>query len=328
MTLTLGVCTPTDGSEQNADLVDLGAQIVRVALTKTHSDVPQWHRLQGRRVIGVVAAETFGAFGGFDARETAEHHHVLTLAQQRWGALLDYVELGNEPDDPGASSMGLPAKTWANLLRVGCEVFHANGNHDVPQLISGGLSSGQPSYLNGISIPSCNWLGLHSYDERLRGWPSATYGFGELEGYIEAYRPIWSRLRGVALSEWGVTNDADPFASDYIRRFVDLIRERPEVKLAAYFALSDMQSDTHHGLIRRDGTRKPQFSTYQKELSMPTFKLGFADYAAAHPKIGKALEDEFYMTPSISVQLAEGGLLTYSKTSNQVVCLPSGEPGK
>lgn len=61
---------------------------------------------------------------------------------------------------------------------------------------------------------------------------------------------------------------------------------------------------------------------------MPAFKLGFKTYADAHPNIGKPLTDETYFTPDTSMQMAEGGILWYSKAANQVVCTPTGEPGK
>lgn len=321
--LDLGLCCDTGGTDDFQALADLHQPLVRVALTKAHSDVPQWHRRQGRRVIGVVCAETFDAFG----LDRDSYSRCAPLVQQRWGALLDYLEIGNEPDDPGASSFGIPPESFERMVWMFHATFH-DGQHDTPKIITGGLSSGQPAYLNGVALPACSLLGLHSYNERLRGWPSAGYGFGDLESYIGAYQHVWSEMAGVALTEWGTTDDSDPFASEYIRHFLAVVREHPEVKLAAWFALSDSQSSTRHGLLRTDGTRKPQFTTYQKELSMPTFKLGFKDYADQHPKIGKPLTDETYFTPDTSVQIAEGGVLWYSKGANQVVCTPTGEPGK
>lgn len=329
MTLTVGICTSTGGDDDAQALADLGVQTVRVALTKEHSDVPVQHRMRGRQVVGVVCAETFNAFG-YSILAKVDHHKTLELVRQRWGALLYWVEVGNEPDDPGSASSGMPAETWEHLLSAACAVFHGYGPHDTPQLISGGLSTGQPSYLSNISIPPCNWFGMHSYNQRLHGWPSPTYGFGELEPYLDAYRSVWSKLRGIALTEWGVTDDAPAFASEYISRFLGIVRERPEVKLAAWFALSDKQAVSPHGLLRADGSRKPQFTTYAREATVPEFKLGFKDYADAHPKIGKPLSDERYFSEEhdVSIQIAEGGVLYYAKASNAVVCTPTGDPGK
>lgn len=61
---------------------------------------------------------------------------------------------------------------------------------------------------------------------------------------------------------------------------------------------------------------------------MAEFKFGFKTYADAHPAIGKPLTDETYFTPDTSMQLAEGGVLWYSKSANTVVCTPAGDPGK
>jgi hypothetical protein len=77
-------------------------------------------------------------------------------------------------------------------------------------------------------------------------------------------------MAGVAISEWGCTDDAPPFAQEYIRRWLAIVREHPEVKLAEWFALSDRQHpSTPHGLIRRDGSRKPQFDIYATEARAP-----------------------------------------------------------
>lgn len=284
MTLITGICTDTSGQDDLQALTDLGNPLVRVALTKAHSEVPQFHRLRGRQVLGCVAGETFAAFG-LDIRNVDDHRHGLTLVQQRWGALLTYVELGNEPDDPGDASTGMHAEVWTNLLRVGCAVFHPSDQHNTPQLISGGLSSGQPSYLNGIEIPNCNLLGLHDYNSRMLQdggdlWPAATYGFHELGAYLGAYESVWSKLRGVAITEWGITDDVSPFAGQYIEHWLSYVRRwpaitlndplpaNPPVKLACWFSLSDNQHPvTPHGLLRRDGVRKPQFTVYRDELA-------------------------------------------------------------
>jgi hypothetical protein len=268
---TLGICTSSElGGDDPQALIDLGAPVARFVLSKAQDGLARWHLQQRRRCHGVISAETFDAFGGFSAREVQDHHHVLVLAQQHWGATCAFVEIGNEPDDPGSASMGLPAATWSHLLQTACQVFHANGNHDRPQLISGGLSTGQPSYLEHVEIPPCMLLGLHDYNSRLRGWPSAGYGFHELEAYLASYEPIWSDMAGVAISEWGCTDDAPPFAQEYIRRWLAIVREHPEVKLAEWFALSDRQHpSTPHGLIRRDGSRKPQFDIYATEARAP-----------------------------------------------------------
>lgn len=55
---------------------------------------------------------------------------------------------------------------------------------------------------------------------------------------------------------------------------------------------------------------------------MPEFRFGFLDYAKAHPEVGKPLSDELYVTPDWSQQVAEGGVLHYTKLDNTVRLQP------
>lgn len=57
---------------------------------------------------------------------------------------------------------------------------------------------------------------------------------------------------------------------------------------------------------------------------MPEFKLGFKTFADAHKaEVGKALSDERYFAPDVSVQIAEHGVLFYAGQSNEMVFLPA-----
>lgn len=56
---------------------------------------------------------------------------------------------------------------------------------------------------------------------------------------------------------------------------------------------------------------------------MPSYQLGFADYAREHPEIGKPLSDERYFAADVSVQIAEHGVLFYAAESNAIQFIPT-----
>ncbi len=68
------------------------------------------------------------------------------------------------------------------------------------------------------------------------------------------------------------------------------------------------------------------FKQLAKEFHVPEFLYGFKVYADAHKaEVGKPLSDERYFAEDMSVQLAEGGLLVYSKLTNETRFMPAGK---
>jgi|SRR5262245_39794503 len=51
---------------------------------------------------------------------------------------------------------------------------------------------------------------------------------------------------------------------------------------------------------------------------MPSYELGFAEYAAAHPEVGAPLTDEWGISPHYNVQETTNGLLVYQIASDAV----------
>ncbi len=264
MMLSLGICTSTEGRDRSRDILDLGAPVSRFVLTAADDRrllLPGWHRALERQVHGVVAMETFRAWQLDPHRDFAE---CARKVRSTWGAGLTYLEVGNEPDDGGSSSYTMTTDQFTAMLGAFCREFH-QGQHEQPRLISGGLNSGQPPYALAVSFPPCVLLGLHAYDKSLNGWPWNGWGWGDLVGYLETYRDVWKHLRGVAITEWGHTSTDAEFGAEYVKRFVQVLRARPEVQLAEFFCLNDWQHRPH-GLVQDDGARRKQFERYALEI--------------------------------------------------------------
>ncbi len=273
--LSLGICTSTEGFDHERDLVDLSPKVARFVLMSQRAWLPNWHKSAGRAVHGVAAAETFSSFGlnpHGDFRQCAEK------ARELWSDDLAYLEIGNEPDDSGGSSYAQAPAEFSTMLAAFHDVLH-QGQHQHPTLISGGLNSGQLGFAKQVAFPKCPTLlfGLHDYDSRLRGWPSPQFGYHDLDFYIDVFESIWRLMAGVAITEWGHTSQDEAFGAEYVRRWVAIVREHPEVRLAEFFSLYDRQHPPH-GLIRNDGGRKAAFGVYrdeiQKEASVLPLKVG------------------------------------------------------
>jgi hypothetical protein len=55
---------------------------------------------------------------------------------------------------------------------------------------------------------------------------------------------------------------------------------------------------------------------------VPTFESGFKTYAEAHPEVGEPIENETYLSPTMSYQPTTTGKLEYYKSANVVNFYP------
>lgn len=312
--------TSTGGTDPVSALFALKRLPVRHVLSRDFASLPERHLGDGHPVLGVIAAETWASFG-LDVGNPQHDRPLLEAAHTLWSPRVTFYEIANEPDL--VSMMNLSPARFESLLKAACAVFHAGGSHVSPQLISGGLGSGGaagPAYLRKVIVPRCYWVGVHAYNSRIETlpgvfFPDASYGFQEIHAFLNAFG-AWAK-HGLALTEWGTTDDDPGFVVPYISLMLDVLRSRSDTRLASWFSLSDNQAGSPHGLVRRDGTPKPQLEAYRQETqTMPEFKLGFKTFAAQHPEVGKALSDELYVTADWSQQIAEGGVLHYTKLDN------------
>jgi len=120
---------------------------------------------------------------------TGTYQNTAKRLRTKYGRLVDAWQIGNEPDGTGDSSWSLPPSKFDALL------WAFRVQMPMAYLVAGGLSSGDPNYLLKVNTQRVNAIAVHPYGQRVYGFPSPTWGFGEVGDLINSYRrfgkPVW-----------------------------------------------------------------------------------------------------------------------------------------
>ena len=142
----------------------------------------------GFSLLGVVARESIPT--GWTYRKAAAYYS---------GYPLDAIEVGNEPDLRSPSSWTMPPNKFQKLLGA----FDAHVD-PYTSLVSGGLASGNPHYLDAINLSGYSATGIHPYGKR-PSVESDAYGPGLLPDLLASYasyRPLWVTEFGSPQRDW------------------------------------------------------------------------------------------------------------------------------
>lgn len=281
-----GICTTTEGTDTANDLYPLTATspVSRFVLTAQRPHLVSWHLSLGRLPHGTVARETLVSYG-LNPDDDNSFPIIAGLLHDAYKHDLAYLEVGNEPDEGGWL---LSPQRFSRLLQAFCTRWH-QPDHSNPEsktvLISGGLQTWQPAYAAAVQFPSCFVFGLHAYNKTVGGFGPPGGSYGPIEGWT-VYLPYIYAMRGIAFTEWGMTDDREPFASEYLKRMTRYFADDASfqsvnatngvgtpypVVTASYFSLYDRQhAGAPHGLIRSTGQPKKAYYTYPEVIQMAT----------------------------------------------------------
>lgn len=134
----LGTNIRADGHIPRDLIQRMGARTVRIVASSRH-DVQGYLtdlRVAGIRVWMVLARESFDGF--------ASQANGIAFYADRYRALVDMWEVGNEPDIVSESSWTLAHGSFSRLIATAREVLGP-----AAQLCAGGLASGHPGWLGG-----------------------------------------------------------------------------------------------------------------------------------------------------------------------------------
>ena len=227
---------------------------------------------------------------GVVAKETVAEFRTWDLCAEYYAHWMElgavtWLQIGNEPDITSPSSWTMTFEEYQALLSA----FRGCQ----PQ-IGAGLASGNHDLRLYHDIP----LALHPYSE----------GTG-IASWLDRYRSGEERFW---ITEWFPNEEATRIAL-----------QQPDVEAVFWWWHDPI--GTGQLQINDRPQRLAAFKRLVQEVRMPTFQFGFAEYAKAHPEVGKPLSEERYFAEDLSCQLAEGGMLVYAKESNEIRFLPSGK---
>lgn len=181
-----------------------------------------------------------------------------------YGQYIDTVEIWNEPDlsigiDNTNNVPYLPPDRYAKLVARVAPIIKERGI----KVIFGAFASGNPQYLNTFNkyFGQSNYkyidaISIHPYGKRVGGYPSTTWGFGDIETDVAGYRK-YSNGKDIWITEFGY--NANPssseqlkIASNYVGKMFDYCKKYGYIDPCIYFAFSD-DMVPYHGLHIADG---------------------------------------------------------------------------
>lgn len=213
----------------------------------------------------------------------------------------DWVAVGNEPDDPGASSWHMPPAEFLALVAECSALIRQRCPR--AKIVGGGLSSGQSEWLAPIVRdlrPLIDAQDCHPYAK----------SSSEAAALLQAYSAVLGDLPLVVL-EWNRPRDE-------IDGFLRMLSQT--TLAAAFFCWSDGMVDGF-GLVDRRGNPKHELGAMQAALmALPPpvpvpapgddFVLGFKAFHDAEPAlIGNPIGRERGGLPGFSVQRSSKGRL-------------------
>lgn len=168
--------------------------------------------------------------------------------------MVNYWQIGNEPDQPNSSSSWFMSHTEYNdLLRSARRALHDR------TVIAAGLVSGDADWLNGIDLTQCDAIAVHPYGQMPDSWSG--WGFGYARELINTYtrysKPIW-------VTEFG--GETDLFLDEHQRAeyHTEMIRTLANAGVvgAMQFCLTDRMVPGF-GLLFSNGEPKESYAAFK-----------------------------------------------------------------
>ena len=235
----------------------------------------------GLKVLGVVAKESLGIKSD-DERWTMEQwlqsiadasgiptssqidgdltfDQAALLYSNRYGESLDGIQCGNESDHKSPSSWNLEPQDLNRLL-VAFRAMFPNTT-----LVGPGLVSGQPGYLDSVSLDVLDAICIHPYGQRpnnAESWDELPGNFGTVDSLLDSYAYHGKRIW---VTEVGVSTDqvSEAFQAHYCERIMQTLLSRADVDVAMWFCADD-QMVSGFGLYGDHHNPKPSAAAYMR----------------------------------------------------------------
>lgn len=246
----IGLNVDRNGTTPLRDLQSLHATMARIVLMPDMSSLQtvKDYAVAGIRNLGVIARESFVD----DAwKDDAGLRLQLLAYQEQYGPYLTAWQIGNEPDGEGESSWKMDQASYTRLIRVARETL---GNYVI--IISGGLCSGQPQWLENVDLRYVDALAVHPY---LKDAPNDKdiEDLIDIPVLLDAYEPYAQGLPFV-ITEWGWWGEYSSRGEEEIYDMVQWAAGSKRIVGFFYFCYSDAMVPPF-GLFRADGKSKATY---------------------------------------------------------------------
>lgn len=155
------------------------------------------------------------------------YRYKFERLRDMYGDLIDYWQIGNEPDLESPSSWTLSPRRCSTLLHIASEVLFDKF------LIMGGLASGQPDWLKGVGRLPVDAIAIHPYTKAPDNWAMQGWETGRVNDILNMYMqyglPIWVTEFGAEDGLFDDVNGGTGSGSreEYYKQMVHSMRNRP-----------------------------------------------------------------------------------------------------
>ena len=237
---SLGLNIARDGSIPVETIRSLNATWVRIVampnidLSRYFMDIAA----NGIRILLVLARESGGDYIGYE---------------RRYGRLIHATQVGNEPDLEGPSSWTMTQAEFVSLGKSVRSVFP----RPFP-IVTAGMASGHPEWLNGVDLSWADVLSFHPY---LRDAPNPDdiEDLPDVDALAAEYKRFGLPL---VVTEWGWWGDEEQRAVEEVDDMIRWAAGTSDVCSLFYFCAADSMVPPF-GLLRADGSAKPRATTFR-----------------------------------------------------------------
>jgi hypothetical protein len=243
----IGVNGTGDGEITTDSLRGIGASWQRLVLLERFDLRPYIDacHASGIKLLWVVARESIGDMS---------YSQAARFYADRYGDLLDGLQIGNESDHVSPSSWSMSHDDLNNLL------FAFNQEFPRTTIIGPGLVSGDPSFVRGMDLSLLDGIAVHPYGQRPGDnddWSELPGNFGDVNNLLDRYSaeagglPLWITEVGVSTTEV-----SRGFQAVYCQDMLTTLYRRDDVAGAFWFCLGDWMVP-EFGIFDAAGNPKP-----------------------------------------------------------------------
>jgi hypothetical protein len=300
----IGLNAPGRAEHSPRELRDLGSKSAR-CVAYPDFDLTAWLRECQRlrlETILILGSESIG-------HDESRWAGAITDFRRRYGGLPTYWQIGNEPDarPNEQSSWNMSPSQYNRLLRTARIELGPEA-----RLLTAGLVSGNPSWLNTVELQHVNGVAYHPYGKNPGAlWRGEDWGTGEWLPLHLGYKAIADRYRlPLFVTEVGWQTEGngaipEELQAEYLTVMLRTIS--PHVASVLWFCRHDYLG---FGLTK-DGRRKPAYDAFVR-VARPRFQAGFEVIAKAEPElVGEPLEDESAPIAETALQETSTGYMLW-----------------
>lgn len=185
------------------------------------------------------------------ARESGQDWQAYV---DRYAHVVDAVQVGNEPDLASPSSWSMTQADFVQLGQLARELFGP-----AMPLVTAGLASGHPEWLQGVDLAWADAVAVHPYLKDAPN-PSDLEDLPDVNVLLDQYKAFGKPL---IVSEWGWWGTDEKRGREEVSDMAMWAAHTGQIAAYFHFCYTDAMVPPF-GLYRADGTPKPALDAFKQ----------------------------------------------------------------